>query len=257
MVAVNGQGSMWEEVAAKIRSGIASGALKPGDKVPTEPDLEEEFGLSRTTVRRALLQLVSEGLITEGRGKQGRKVADRRPVEMPFAASETRERADQRRERNTDAWVTDMKDQDREGGEDLKVEVVKATPRIAALLEIPEGSPVVERSHVRTVDGRPHNLSSTFYERDLVAGTAIMDPDDIPQGVILYMQDEMGIHQTEFLYEFEARMPTRAEVTALRIPAGVPVIVHYTTGYAEGRPVKLTVTTWPADRARLIARLRG
>ena len=70
---------------------------------------------------------------------------------------------------------------------------------------------MVVRRHLRTVDGEPHNICDTFYDLTLAEGTLIMYPRDIPQGVILYMGDEMGIAQDSFLYEFEARMPTPDE----------------------------------------------
>lgn len=53
-----------------LEAQISSGGLKPGDKLPTERALAEEFGLSRNTVRRALRVLEERGKITRmiGRG---------------------------------------------------------------------------------------------------------------------------------------------------------------------------------------------
>ena len=42
--------------------------MKPGDLIPSEPALEERFGVSRITVRRALDELVSEGIIVRQQG---------------------------------------------------------------------------------------------------------------------------------------------------------------------------------------------
>jgi GntR family transcriptional regulator len=258
MVTVNGQQSLWESLAARLRDDITSGVLKPGAKIPTEEWLQDTYKLSRTTVRKALGKLTNEGLITEGAGKQGRRVTDRRPVEMPFAQSETQERAERRREQGIDAWMADVADQGRKASQNLKVSTEPASARVGALLGIPEGAPVVERRHVRTVDEEPNNLSSTYYERELVKDTPIMDPYDIPGGVILWMRDNMGIRQEWFRYEFEARMPTPEEARELRIPSGIPVLLQYTTGCtADRQPVKLTVTTWPSDRARLADWLPG
>jgi GntR family transcriptional regulator len=258
MVRVNGQPALWRTLADALRSDITSGELKPGDKIPTEEWLRDTYKMSRTTVRKALLTLANEGLITEGSGKQGRRVADRRPVEMPFAQSETQERAEWRREQGIDAWVADVTDQGRVATQELRVETRPADFTIAPRLDIDLGAIVVERSHVRTVDGETHNLSSTYYERELVKDTPIMDPYDIPGGVILWMRDHMGIRQEWFRYEFEARMPTPDEGRELRIPSGIPVLIQYTTGCkADRKPVKLTVTTWPADRVRLADWLRG
>ncbi len=244
------------EVADDLRARILAGELAPGDPVPSEPELMEAYGYSRDTVRKAYAVLTNEGLVTNGQGRP-RRVRKHAPLEMPFAQSESRQRADQRRERGTDAWVSDVAEQARTADQRLSVSIDDASEGIARRLGISQRDPVVVRRHLRMVDGEPHNVSDTYYALALAEGTLIMFPRDIPQGVILYMRDEMGITQDSFAYEFEARMPTPDEAQTLRIPAGVPVIIQYTTGYEGKRPVKVTVTTWPANRARLIARLPG
>jgi DNA-binding transcriptional regulator YhcF (GntR family) len=57
-----------EQVAAVLRERIRSGALAPHASLPTQGELEQEFGVRRTVVRRALDILRSEGLVTSGRG---------------------------------------------------------------------------------------------------------------------------------------------------------------------------------------------
>ncbi|MEO1103406.1 MAG: FadR/GntR family transcriptional regulator, partial [Pseudomonadota bacterium] len=51
-----------------LRSKIASGAMRDGDKLPTERTLAEEFGVSRAAIREALAALRSDGLLTARRG---------------------------------------------------------------------------------------------------------------------------------------------------------------------------------------------
>lgn len=52
-----------EKILETIRDAIASGVLKPGEKV-AEPELAERFGISRTPIREAFRQLESEGYLT-------------------------------------------------------------------------------------------------------------------------------------------------------------------------------------------------
>jgi DNA-binding FadR family transcriptional regulator len=61
----------FEEVAAQIRELIASGALGPGDRLPPERELAEQFDLSRNTVREALRALEMAGLLELRKGAQG------------------------------------------------------------------------------------------------------------------------------------------------------------------------------------------
>ncbi|WAE73653.1 GntR family transcriptional regulator [Streptomonospora nanhaiensis] len=53
----------YHQIADALRSRIASKELAPGDAVPSEAALGREFGVARTTVRRALAELESERLI--------------------------------------------------------------------------------------------------------------------------------------------------------------------------------------------------
>ncbi|MFG3007747.1 winged helix-turn-helix domain-containing protein [Streptomyces calvus] len=52
------------EVADELRARIRSGALRPGQRMPTQAQLAAEFGVERPVVRRALRILQSEELIT-------------------------------------------------------------------------------------------------------------------------------------------------------------------------------------------------
>lgn len=70
-----------ELVASSIRSQIARGELRPGDRFPTEDELMEVFGIARSTLREALRILESEGLVTVLRGRHGGPRVTRPTVE--------------------------------------------------------------------------------------------------------------------------------------------------------------------------------
>lgn len=61
----------YEQLADRLRTRILSGELAPGDRLPIEPELCEQYGVSRTTVREALRQLSSQNLIVTTRGVTG------------------------------------------------------------------------------------------------------------------------------------------------------------------------------------------
>ncbi|WP_238418797.1 GntR family transcriptional regulator [Gordonia sp. 'Campus'] len=60
----------YKTLAAELRSHIAAGRYAGGVRLPTESELSQEYGLSRQTVRRAFLELVTEGSVyrVPGRG---------------------------------------------------------------------------------------------------------------------------------------------------------------------------------------------
>ena len=57
-----------DRLAARIAQQIDGGALKPGDRLPTEQQFATAYGVSRTVVREAVHQLKSQGLV---RSRQG------------------------------------------------------------------------------------------------------------------------------------------------------------------------------------------
>jgi DNA-binding transcriptional regulator YhcF (GntR family) len=64
-VAVNGSSRLSpQEIADDLRKRIRAGELKPGDRLPTQAELAEEFGVERGTVRQALRALQEDGLLT-------------------------------------------------------------------------------------------------------------------------------------------------------------------------------------------------
>jgi GntR family transcriptional regulator, transcriptional repressor for pyruvate dehydrogenase complex len=58
-------------LADDLRARITSGLLRPGDRLPTEPQLCQSCGVSRSTVREALRLLASQNLIVTTRGVAG------------------------------------------------------------------------------------------------------------------------------------------------------------------------------------------
>ena len=59
------------EVADDLRARNPSGDLAPGDLVPSEPELMEQYHYSRDTVRKAARPLLNEGLVDDGQGDCG------------------------------------------------------------------------------------------------------------------------------------------------------------------------------------------
>lgn len=71
MTAVRRAVPAYQMLADALRSRILTRELKPGDRLPIEPHLAEQYGVSRSTVREALRVLTSQGLVSTWRGVQG------------------------------------------------------------------------------------------------------------------------------------------------------------------------------------------
>lgn len=62
-------GPLHAQLTAVLRSRIVDGAWPPGSQLPTEAELQERYGISRSVVRQALLSLTGDGLVQRGRGR--------------------------------------------------------------------------------------------------------------------------------------------------------------------------------------------
>lgn len=60
---------VYEAVAAQIQKQIADGTLRPGDRLPSERELAEAFGVSRASVRDAIRVLELAGLVVPRQGE--------------------------------------------------------------------------------------------------------------------------------------------------------------------------------------------
>ncbi|MFF0447512.1 FadR/GntR family transcriptional regulator [Streptomyces sp. NPDC004609] len=62
---------LYQDVARQLREAILSGRYRPGDRLPTEPELMSTFGVSRAVARQATMNLEHEGLVEVQVGSGG------------------------------------------------------------------------------------------------------------------------------------------------------------------------------------------
>lgn len=83
-----------ESVARQLRSAILDGTFAPGDRLPVERELSEQFQVSRSAVRQALLILDQQGLVRVKPGVGGGPFVAREPVPAAITAFENLVTAD-------------------------------------------------------------------------------------------------------------------------------------------------------------------
>ena len=60
---------LYQHVMHEIRGKIESGEYQSGSQIPTELELSTDYNVGRVTVRRAIEELVGEGLLTKQQGR--------------------------------------------------------------------------------------------------------------------------------------------------------------------------------------------
>src|ERR1700760_3850567 len=129
---------------------IATGALAPGDRLPTEQDLAAWFGVSRMTLRHALAELARRGLVTRTVGRRGGTF-----VAAPKLEQDLTTLAGFSEQLRRHGMVA--------GGPGLSPRRPPAGPAAAAALQLGEEELVYEVRRVRLGDGRPIALERSLF----------------------------------------------------------------------------------------------
>ncbi len=157
------------------------GRYKAGDRIPPETELVGALGVSRVTVRSALARLVERGLLERRRGSGTFLV---RP---PGGA---------RLQAGLERIETYTVHAERLGlkldSEDLSIEAVGAGQDEAAVLEIPEGSPLVKVSRVLLVEGKRAAWMVDVVPEDVV-GVEVVRERFRPDAMVLDLLVSEGV----------------------------------------------------------------
>jgi GntR family transcriptional regulator len=240
---------LYRQIAAGLRAEILGGRLRPGDRLPTEPQLMASHGTSRNTVRLAVAALVNEGLVVMRPGRRGGAfVRDR--AALTYHASRAEQPDGLVSE--ADAFFTETSAQGRQPTQEFSVHLEALDVGIATRLDVDEGSPAVVRRCLRSVDGTPSSTQDSYYPEWLVELVPdLRSPHDIRQGTTRLLA-ESGHLQVAFRDELGGRMPSPEEVEMLALSAGTPVIEYIRTAYTADRPVRVTRSIFAGDRNRIV-----
>lgn len=235
---------VYATLARRLRGEITSGTYEPGTFLPSEAALAGAQNVSRSTVRRALDELVAQGLVIahNGRGHQVRRVA-----RLVWRACEP-EIGDGDGPAPSDSWSRSVRAQGFEPSETITAEIGYADEPIARWLDLPIGEAVAIRRRLRFVDGAPSSIADSYYPRTIVKGTEIEEPADVQPGVYAVFA-KLGREWVRTRDRWTARPPTREETAVLAIPRGVAVAEIARRSFdREGVPVRLSLFVLPGDR---------
>jgi GntR family transcriptional regulator len=246
-------------IVDSLRRDLQAGRWRPGQQLPTEQKLAESFEAHRHTVRAALTELAEEGLVTSVR-RQGWYAQPDERVEFHFLTVD-----DNRKTATNDVWNTWVASHGRVGRSGLVVSRgavgTEAVPAcVAALLELETGEECMIRARIRYAGDEPWMLSTAYWPCWLTDGDPDMSREgtgvevDLKNPSPLRWAVEHGYPERLTTHEFDARHPTKDEVSVLKIGSSAPVLLTYTTSRGPaGRPFRCTADVFPRHRFRLMA----
>jgi GntR family transcriptional regulator len=243
----------YKQIADDLRTKIESGELGPGDQLPTELDLREQYQASRNTIRDAIKRLIQMGYI-ETRPGQGTFVLNKID---PFVTTLSQGKDGGLGGGESAAYLSEVSQAHRKPEISVpKVEVQAARTAIANRLRIPEGTQVVCRNQERFIDGTSWSLQTTYYPFSFVtdhAATNLLLAEDIREGAVSYLGDIAGLKEVGYRDWITARNPDDAEQVFFGIRHDTTVFEIFRTGFDQhGTPMRVTVTVFPADRNQFI-----
>ncbi len=256
---------MYKRVAEDLRSRIESGEIAPGSKLPTEVELMDEYGekfgspsggvsISRNTVRDAIKLLATRGLVVSRAGKGTFVVRKIDPFVSTLSGSPEVGRETVRYMSEVDSYASEVEASGRKPYVSIpRVEVQRASRRIASLLALAEGTMVISRYQERSIDETPWSMQTTYYPMEWVTKGAnrLLIAENITDGIIGYVEDVLGVKQVGLHDLITARVANSHESAFFDLPEDGQVAVFEISrvGFDEdSKPIRLTVTIYPADR---------
>jgi len=169
--------TLTEVAEQELRQAITRGAYRPGSQLPTEAELCEMLGVSRTVVREALRMLEDDGLVTRrhGVGTFVRNHPILKNLNFNFGITEMIE----------SAGLTP-------GTSHLAIQRESADQEKAEQLHVPMGTSLVTIERVRTADGRPVVYSLDTLTESLLERTGLDPQLLLTESIYHLLQTSLG-----------------------------------------------------------------
>lgn len=223
-------------IAESIRQQVRNEQLKPGDRLPTERELVDEFGVARMTVRHALDTLQLEGLIERRRGRAGGTFVY---AEKAVIESISVDGLQSRIVVEDSTIETKI----------LGLQKLSATQEIAEKLEMRAGAEVWELKRLKFRDGEPVMLGIYFFPADIYP-TLCEESVAIPLGEM--MKDRFDITPAHLVESVEPYLANEqeSELLGLRDDQAALQITRQTKG-RDGTIIEASRGIIHPDRGRL------
>jgi GntR family transcriptional regulator len=214
------------------------GGRTPGSPMPAERLLAVEFRTSRTTLRKALQELVSEGRLDRVQGK-GTFVARPKVYRTLHLTSYTEDMAAQGLE---------------PASRILDIGYIPADEKLAGLLGLRTGDRVLRVERLRLASGEPMAIESTHLSAQRFPGLRL----DLGRHTSLYtaLAEQYGVRLAEAEETIETSLATPREAELLGADVGLPMLLlsrhSWDTG---GRPVEWVRSVYRGSRYKFVATL--
>lgn len=220
---------MYYQLAQQLEAAIRSGALQPGTYLDNEVDLAKRLGLSRPTVRQAMMYLSNKALVARRRG-HGTVVLQEKVSRGIGLTSLFDDLSRENRHPTTQV---------------LRAEVVPATELVVEALGLKENQSVVYLERVRYADGEPIALMHNFLPAELIH----VNESALEKDGLYVLLGKAGVRLGEARQRIGAKNASATEAQLLGERRGAALVTMERVAYdVSGNPVEFGQHVYRASR---------
>ena len=219
---------LYEEIKETLIARLASDQWRPGELLPSELKLAETFEVSQGTVRRALDELVSQGLLAR---HQGRGTAVTKHTPFGFFHLFRDDGARELPESKT-----------------LRISVNAASRSERDALELGPAKKVIRITRVRYLNLDPKIFETIVLPKELFSPIAKLDARDLPNTVYNFYEREFGIPVVGKRERLRACSASQMESRYLAVDVGTSLLEIECLAYSHRRqPIELRISRCLTD----------
>lgn len=223
------------QVKQSLKEAIDAGLWAPGDQIPSEHELCELFGVSRTVVRQALKEMSYEGLLVREKGRgtfvEEPKISSRSLVHSLAGFYEDMARLGA-------PPVTEVLEQGME----------PASQGVAGFLDLDPLTPVIKLARLRFVQDEPIVLVTSYLPYELCP--RLIQADMRHQSLYAFLKREYGLTITHGRRRIDAVLAGEREAELLEVEPGAPLLRLDSVSYmGEGRALEYFHGFFRGDRS--------
>jgi GntR family transcriptional regulator len=236
----NGKTPLYVQLKQQLLEDIRGGRFVPGEPIPPETQLTEEYSVSRATVRQAIAELVNEGVLVR---KQGKGTFVNKPkIETNL--------------QHLYSFSQSIRDKGLQpASQIIEFEVVLPKPEVAAALNIEEGKLVYKIVLLRYADQEVIMVETTYLPYEMFDGLS-QEWIEERQSLYAVLEREYKLKLNHAVESFEPVVTDDFASRLLGVPKHSPALFIERIGYTEdGRNAEYTQSVVRGDRCRYVVKL--
>jgi GntR family phosphonate transport system transcriptional regulator len=227
---------LYLQIADELRRNIEEAVFNVGDRLPTEAELSERFGVNRHTLRRAMEVLRQEGIVGVERGRGSFVMAT--PIAVPLS-QRVRFNEALKAQSLQPSWQV------------LRIVELQADAKLSQRLEIEIGAPVVLYERLSSVEEVPVSISSSHFSGQHFPG--LLKHCEVYRSISTMLQTEYGCDHFRRRTRLSARLAQLEDARLLKMPANGAVLLSESINVDQnGTVIEYGVTRFRGDRMELV-----